>query len=216
MSTNKINVKKRDLEGTSSSRRLRRDGILPGILYGSDNKAIAVEMDLNAVETILHHHSSETILIDIDLEDEGSVSVLMKEIQHHPVTSSLLHVDLQRVKANKPIQLDISLDLKGEPEGVKAGGILDHILHTVSIQCLPADVVESIEVNISDLEIGDIVTISDLNLSSKLTILTDIDSIIAAVNAPKVAEEEEVTDDEGVEELVEPEVITEKEKEQEE
>lgn len=220
MSSKVINVKKRIVEGSSSSRRLRSEGILPGVLYGSDD-VVPVEMDLHIVEKLLNQHSSDTLLVDISLDGKDSFSVLMKEVQHHPVTSALLHVDLQRVVANKPIQVDVAVELKGEPEGVRAGGLLDHVMHNISIQCLPADLVESIEVDISELDIGDSVYVSDLSVSSKLTIITDSESMVAAVNAPNVeAEESEESSEElsenDSEEASEPEVIGEEKEEEKE
>ena len=209
-----LNVKYRNNNGSSSSRRSRSEGILPGILYGSDNEPIAVEMDLHKVEKIVNQHSSDSVLLDIDLDGIGKVSVLMKEIQFHPVTSEILHVDLQRVLANKPIQVDVSVELKGEPEGVKAGGLLDQVLRSITVQSLPADLIESINVDVSNLEIGDSLSICDLNISSKLTVINDQNSLVVAVNAPKVeAAEDEVSEDVS-EEANEPEVISEKEKEE--
>ena len=209
-----LNVKHRNNNGSSSSRRSRSEGILPGILYGSENEPIAVEMDLHKVEKIVNQHSSDSVLLDIDLDGIGKVSVLMKEIQFHPVTSEILHVDLQRVLANKPIQVDVSVELKGEPEGVKAGGLLDQVLRSITVQSLPADLIESIDVDVSNLEIGDSLSICDLNISSKLTVINDQNSLVVAVNAPKVeAAEDEVSEDVS-EEANEPEVISEKEKEE--
>ena len=209
-----LNVKHRNNNGSSSSRRSRSEGILPGILYGSENEPVAVEMDLHKVEKIVNQHSSDSVLLDIDLDGIGKVSVLMKEIQFHPVTSEILHVDLQRVLANKPIQVDVSVELKGEPEGVKAGGLLDQVLRSITVQSLPADLIESINVDVSNLEIGDSLSICDLNISSKLTVINDQNSLVVAVNAPKVEAAEEEASDDVSEEPNEPEVISEKEKEE--
>ncbi|MEC8753115.1 MAG: 50S ribosomal protein L25 [Verrucomicrobiota bacterium] len=205
----KLNIKKRNNQGSSSSRRMRSEGILPGIMYGSDNEPNLVEMNLHQVEQILKNHNSDTILIEVDVENEGSTRVLMKEVQYHPVTSSILHVDLQKVVAGKPIQVDISVELKGEPEGVKSGGLLDHITHSISIECLPKDMISSIEVDISNLDIGNSLSISDISVPPKIKILSDENLIIVSVSAPKVNDtvEDEETEDE---ESSEPEVINEK------
>ncbi|MEC8313848.1 MAG: 50S ribosomal protein L25 [Verrucomicrobiota bacterium] len=205
----KLNIKKRNNQGSSSSRRMRSEGILPGIMYGSDNEPNLVEMNLHQVEQILKNHNSDTILIEVDVENEGSTRVLMKEVQYHPVTSSILHVDLQKVVAGKPIQVDISVELKGEPEGVKSGGLLDHITHSISIECLPKDVISSIEVDISNLDIGNSLSISDISVPPEIKILSDENLIIVSVSAPKVNDtvEDEETEDE---ESSEPEVINEK------
>ena len=210
MEAEKLVVKKRTLEGSASSRRLRAKGSLPGVVYGGKNEAQCVELETHAIEQVLHHHSSESILLDIELEGEGVTAVLIKEVQHHPVTGALVHVDLQRVSANKPIQVEVPLELKGEPEGVKAGGLLDHVQHAIVIEALPGDMVECIEVDVSALEIGQALHVSDVQVDNKLTILTDGEQIVAAVAAPKVVEEEVEAEDTASE----PEVITEKTEEE--
>ena len=210
----KLIVKKRNNQGTSSSRRMRSDGLLPGIIYGSDKESNIVEMNLNQVEKILKNHSSDSVLIEVDLEDEGSVRVLLKEVQYHPVTSSILHVDLQRVVAGKPIQVDVAIELNGEPEGVKSGGIIDHKIHSLSVECLPKDMIESIPVDITNLEIGDSLTVSDITVSSKIKILSDENLQVISINAPKVIDSSDEEIEEADETPAEPEVITEKNEEE--
>tara|TARA_B100000963_G_C22385043_1_gene561854 strand:- start:107 stop:745 length:639 start_codon:yes stop_codon:yes gene_type:complete len=210
----KLIVKKRNNQGTSSSRRMRSDGLLPGIIYGSDKESDIVEMNLNQVEKILKNHSSDTVLIEVDLEDEGSVRVLLKEVQYHPVTSSILHVDLQRVVAGKPIQVDVAIELNGEPEGVKSGGIIDHKIHSLSVECLPKDMIESIPVDITNLNIGDSLKVSDITVTSKIKILTDENLQVICVNAPKVIDSSDEEAEESNEVSAEPEVITEKNEEE--
>ena len=206
----KLIVKKRNNQGTSSSRRMRSDGLLPGIIYGSDKESNIVEMNLNQVEKILKNHSSDSVLIEVDLEDEGSVRVLLKEVQYHPVTSSILHVDLQRVVAGKPIQVDVAIELNGEPEGVKSGGIIDHKIHSLSVECLPKDMIESIPVDITNLEIGDSLNVSDIIVTSKIKILSDENLQVISINAPKVIDSSDEETEEADEASTEPEVITEK------
>ena len=212
MEDKKLIAKKRNLEGSSNARRMRHTGNLPGVVYGSDKSPVSIEVDLHEFEQILHHHTSESLLIDISLEGEGDLSVLVKDVQHHPVSSELIHVDLMRVEANKPISVDIALELVGEAEGVKAGGILDHVMHSIAVECLPGDLVESFEVDVSKLEIGQQLQVTDLNLDSKYKLLVDEESIVAGVSGPQAEEEEEV---EAVEAGAEPEVITEKKEEDE-
>ena len=206
MEAQQISVKKRSLEGTSASRRMRRAGSLPGIVYGIDSNPLSVELETHVVEQVLHHHASETILVDIDLEGGGAVSVLIKDVQHHPVSGALVHVDLQRVAANQTLQVEVSLELEGEPEGVKVGGLLDHVMHTILVECLPGDLPEMVNVDVSELEIGSSIHVSDLKLGSKITVLSDADAVVAGVSPPRVVQEE----DEDGDAAAEPEVITEK------
>lgn len=197
MEDSKLIAKKRDLEGSSNSRRIRKSGALPGVIYGNEKDPASIVLDMHAFEQLLHHHTSETMIIDIEVEGEGTQSVLIKAVQHHPVTSDLVHVDLQRVDANKPVHAEVLLELVGEAAGVKAGGTLDHVMHAVDVECLPADLVEAIEIDVSDLEIGQSLHISDLKIDSKLKVLADAEAIVASLSGPRgeeSAEEEEAAE----------------------
>lgn len=206
MEDKKLIAKKRDLDGSRNARRLRHAGELPGIVYGGDKEPVSVEVNAHEFGLILHHHTSESLLIEIELEGEGDMSVLVKDVQRHPVTSDLIHVDMQRVSADQPIHVDIELELIGEAEGVKAGGTLDQVMHSIGVECLPGDLVEAIEVDVSDLEIGKNLHVSDLGLDAKFKLLVDAEAIVCAVSGPKVESEDE---EEGAA-AGEPEVITEK------
>ena len=205
MQDTKLIAKKRDLEGTSNARRIRAAGQLPAVVYGDEKESVSVEVNAHDFEQILHHHASESLIIEIDLEGEGDLSVLVKDVQHHPVSSDLLHVDLMRVAADKVISVDVQIELVGEAAGVKAGGSLDHVMHAVTIECLPGDLVDTFEVDVSDLEIGQSLNVSDLNLSAQFKVMVDADAVVAAVSGPQAEEEEEAEAVDG-----EPEVITEK------
>ena len=210
MEETKLIAKKRDLQGSPNSRRMRKAGILPAVVYGDGEAAMPVQIETHAFEQLLHHHTSETLLVDIDIEGEGSSSVLVKEVQHHPVTSELVHVDLQKVSANKPIQVEITVEIVGEAEGVKAGGVLDLIMHTLAVECLPGDLVESLQVDVSELEIGTSLHASDIKLGAKLKLLTDPEAIVVAVAEPRTEVEPEEEEGAEGEEGAEPEVISER------
>ena len=206
MEESKLIAKKRDLQGSAHMRRLRGEGILPGVIYADGKEATAIELNAHDFEQLLHHHSSETVLIELDVEGEGSVSALVKEVQHHPVSGNLLHVDLQRMDAKKVIQVEISIEPVGDAEGVKLGGSLDLVMHTIAVECLPGDLVDSLEVDVSALNIGDSLHVSDLKLDDKYKLIGDLDAIVIVISDPP-SEEEEETGEEGA---TEPEVITEK------
>jgi large subunit ribosomal protein L25 len=210
MEDTKLIAKKRDLQGSPNSRRMRKAGMLPAVVYGDGEAATPVQIETHAFEQLLHHHSSETLLVDIEIEGEGSSSVLVKEVQHHPVTSELVHVDLLKVSANKPIQVDITIEVVGEAAGVMVGGVLDLIMHTLAVECLPGDLVDSLQVDVSELEIGSALHASDIKIGAKLKLLTDPEAIVVAVAEPRVEVEPEEEEVEEAEEGAEPEVISEK------
>ncbi|MBN2685720.1 MAG: 50S ribosomal protein L25 [Pontiellaceae bacterium] len=200
MEDKKLIAKKRDLEGSSNARRLRGAGSLPGVVYGADKDPVSVVVDMHDFEQVLHHHTSESLIINIAVEGEGDMSVLVKEVQHHPVTSELVHVDFMRVEADRPIHVDIEIELVGDAAGVKVGGIMDQIMHSIGVECLPADLVEKFEIDVSGLKIGQALHVSDLKLSDKYKVLVDDEAIVASVSGPTA----EADDDEGASE---PEVI---------
>lgn len=214
MEETKLIAKKRDRYGSSNARRIRKAGALPAVIYGAEKETVSVEIDMHAFEKILHHSASESIIIDIELEGEGDLSVLVKDVQHHPVEGGITHADLFRIVAGQLIEVEIALELVGEPAGVNAGGVLDQIMHTIAIECLPQDLVASITLDVSGLEIGDTMCVSDLNLGSESRALVEDDAIVASVAAPRAEEEPEEEEGlaEGAEaaEGAEPEVISEK------
>jgi len=211
MEDTKLIAKKRELQGSANARRLRKSGSLPGVIYGDGEEATAVLLGMHDFEQLLHHHASETMLVEIAVEGEGDVTALLKEVQHHPVTGDLLHADFLKVAADKPIQVEIALEIIGEAAGVKAGGSLEIVMHTLGVECLPGDLVESIEVDVSEMEIGNILHVSDVKLGSNLKLLSDPEAIVVSVAEPR-AEEEEEEDvlGEGAADAAEPEVISEK------
>ena len=196
-------AKKRELNGSYHARRMRKAGRLPAVIYAEGKEATSIELDAHAFELLLHHHASETMIVDLDLEGEGQVSALIKDVQHHPVTGELVHVDLQKMDAKVAIHVEVDVVPVGEAAGVKAGGTMDVVLHSLEVECLPNDLVETFEIDVSKLEIGDHLTVGDLNLGANFKVLTDPESIVIAITGPRA--EEEATEEGG-----EPEVITQK------
>jgi large subunit ribosomal protein L25 len=206
----KLIAKNRDLQGSSNSRRLRKAGNLPCVVYGEGKEAIPVQIEMHAFEQLLHHHATETLITKVALEGAGDVQVLVKDVQRHPVTGDVMHVDLLKIVAGQTIQVDILLELVGEAVGVKGGGVMEHVMHSIAIECLPKDLVESIEVDVSEMEVGDTLCVSDLNLGSKFKTVIEDEAIVAAVAEQRAEEEPEEEAAEEEAEGAEPEVISEK------
>ena len=210
----KITVKSRDEKGSANARRLRRDGWVPGVIYSAGGTACAVSLPKHEFEQMLRHHASEHVMIKIQIDDGAEESVLLKEVQHNALSGSVVHVDMQKVDMNKKLRVEVPVELVGEAEGVRnQGGVLDHLLHYVQIECFPADIPEGISVDVTELKLGETLTIKEVKIdASKYVILMDADIGVASVSLPKVAEEP-VAGEAGAEPAA-PEVIREKKPEE--
>lgn len=165
----------------------------------------------------LKGHASEHLIMDLDVEGEQGHKVLLKDVQHHPVSGRVLHADFHEVSMTKKLRVEIPITLVGDPVGVtQMGGILEHILRSVEVECLPADILEHVDIDVGNLSIGDSVTVGDIKLDmAKYTIISDESLAVATVAAPR-AEEEVKPAEEAVAgaEAAGPEVITEKKPEE--
>ncbi len=209
MSEINLNVRKREEYKESTLNQMRKKGIIPGIYYGHgiDNIEIAAnELDLRPVI-----YTTESHIVNLKF-DEKSLSCILKDVQFHPVTDKPMHFDLIALKEGEMITIEVSVQLAGNPIGVKEGGVLQHILHKLELECLPTNIPSHIDIDISGLNIGDSVKVSDLKLGD-VKILNDENASIVSVVAPTV--EKEVTA-EAAETPAEPEVITKSKKEDEE
>jgi large subunit ribosomal protein L25 len=181
--------------GSRESRRLRRAGLVPGVVYGGGSEARPFQVDQREVRNILVHGGA---LIDLDIEGAGSVPVVIKEEQRDPVRGDLIHLDLQEVELDVEIEADVSIELLGieEAPGVKEGGVLEHVTHQVTISALPTAIPESIPVDVSGMVIGDTMQLSAVVAPEGVEFFLgedqDPDEItIATLNPPRVEEEPE-------------------------
>ena len=188
--------------GKNEARRLRRSGKLPAVVYGGeDSVGIPVSVDPKALLEIFHSDSGVNTLIDLLVDDGNAKQVLVKEFQVHPVSSELLHVDFYRLALDKKITVAVPIVLKGESLGVKQeGGLVDFIHREVQVECMPTEIPEKIEIDISDLMIGQGVRLHEVSGDFPWSPVSDPDTLLVHVIAPKVEEEpeeEEVADGEA-------------------
>jgi large subunit ribosomal protein L25 len=211
----KIIVKSRDENGSANARRLRRDGWVPGVIYSDGGAARSVSLPKHEFQQMLRHHASEHVMIKIQIDGGAEESVLLKEVQHNAINGDAVHVDMQKVDMNKKLRVEVPVELVGEAEGVRnQGGVLDHLLHHVQIECFPADIPEQISVDVTALKLDETLTIKDIqSATAKYTILMDADIGVASVSLPKVVEEEPVAGDVAAAPAT-PEVIREKKPEE--
>ena len=166
-------------------------------------------LDPRNLQAILHSASGHNTIFSLEVKDRGATSVMMKDWQFDPIKETLLHADLLRIAMDKMLQIDVPIVPVGLARGVKdQGGILELVLRQLEIQCLPTDIPDHISIDVSDLEIGSNIRVSNLLVDSKLKVLSDSDLVVAHVIAPKEEQEEEVALVEETEEKsAEPEVI---------
>lgn len=180
--------------GKGGARALRREGKVPVVVYGGDQReTLALAVHERDLMKILRSARGLNTIFQLQLHGDA-VPVIIKDWQADPIKGTLLHADLMRIDMAKVTRVRIPVELVGEPIGVKAqGGLLDFATHHLEVECLPADIPESIRVDVSGLEIGDHVSVKDLNVGEKLRILDDPERVIVSVLAPRVEEVPAVT-----------------------
>jgi large subunit ribosomal protein L25 len=199
-----LKANKRKDAGKGAARTHRREGRVPAILYGHGEESVSITVDRNELDRLVHSISIENTIVDLDVEG-GGYKVLIREIQRHPVRKDFVHVDFFHVAMDEKIHLEIPVVIVGTAEGVKnKGGILDHQLREIEVYCLPGNIPEKIEVDVSALDIGESIHVSDLDLGD-VDVETDLDRTVVAVLAPTVAAEPEEA--EAGEELAEPQLV---------
>src|SRR6266849_7273187 len=189
MEIRELTVTPREGVGKSVSRRLRRSGKTPGILYGGASP-VNIAVDPREVFRIIHGHEGSTQLLRVTFEgSKDSRMVILRDLQLDPVSENLVHVDLQEVNMDKPIQVTVALHHVGEAIGVRdTQGILEMVLREIQVSCLPANIPEDIKADVSNLAIGDVLTVGDLVVPEGVRVLTDRAQAVATV-APPAAEE---------------------------
>jgi large subunit ribosomal protein L25 len=213
----KLESEVRTGSGKGFSRKLRSSGRIPAILYGRKETPLNLELDEVAIRTALHQHP-ESAVIDLAVkggDTDEPVNVIIRDVQRHPASGRILHVDFQRIKFGEKIRVEVKINIVGKPQGVKEqGGILEHSTRSVQIMCLPRKIPEAVELDVSELMIGDAVRVSDLmEKYPDVDFLDEPEITVAGVSPPVVEAEPVAVEEEEVE--GEPELVA-KEKEGEE
>ena len=188
----KLNVENRPITGKKTAKKLRNKGIIPGVLYFKGEEPIQIAVD----ELVMYHalHSGQRIY-EIDVAGTTQY-VMIKEMQYHPVTDALIHIDFMRVRRSEKINISVPLMLIGESLGVKEGGVLSQSLTQIEIECLPTDVPEQIELDVTDLEMNSSYSVADVKIKDEeITIISEQELNVVSIHPP-VAEEEPIVEEE--------------------
>ena len=192
-------VQNRAVLGSAESRRLRRQGMIPGVLYGRV-RPVAITIAERSLRAALTTSGGLNAVLDVVVEGGKAHSSVLKEYQQHPVKGHIIHVDLQEVRLDQPIHATVPLHLHGEPEGAKQGGVLSQVTNELNVEALPLEVPEHLEVDVSQLQIGDSLRLSSLRVPEGVKLLDDLEeTVLATVTAPMREEEPEPVEGEEVE-----------------
>lgn len=200
MAEYKINVQARTAQGKNQVDKLRNKGLVPGIIYHKDSESENVQVDALELRKV-YLNAGSSALVELNLDGEDRI-VLIKDVQYHPVKDQILHVDFQEVRANEKIKVTIPIVLNGRDDIHVQPSVLFQLLEEIDVECFPRDIPQTAEVDVSEMDIGDVKTVSDLDIYSNeaLDILLPGEEPVAALNEPS-HEEEELEEEEEEEEL---------------
>jgi large subunit ribosomal protein L25 len=181
-----VNAKGRNERGKNAARRLRREGMVPGIVYGGKSENIAVAVDPKALQKVLRSEAGRNTILKLEIAGSGATNAILKSWQVDPIKESFLHADFYRIAMDVAIRVTVPIQVRGEARGVKVeGGILELIMREIAVECLPGDIPERIEADVTDLGLNGAVRISDLPVNDKVKILDSPDQIVVHVVSVK-------------------------------
>jgi large subunit ribosomal protein L25 len=200
----KLTVRERDGRGSGDARRLRREGFIPGVLYGSGKQPHAICIPERELRRVLTGQGGLHAILDVVLEGQKTTHAsILKDYQQDPIRGHISHVDLQEVRLDQPIQATVTVQLVGEPAGAKEGGVLSQVQREIRVEALPMEIPEHIDLDVSGMAIGDSLRLADLAPMEGVTYLDDPEeTVLASVGLPTRVEEPEAEVAEG-EELAE-------------
>ena len=186
----KLNVDIRKEHGTSAARRTRLQNKVPAVVYHSGVEATPLSVDKISLNKALR---TGQMIFEVNVEDKNQF-VLVKEIQYHPVTDEIIHIDFQKVKEDEKISLEVAVRSAGEAQGVKLGGLLVQMLNSVTVKCKPAEIPEFLEIDVTDMEMNTNLFVKDITLPEDVEMITAEDIAVVSVQEPKEEKEEAVVE----------------------
>ena len=184
----------RTTTGNGPARRLRQAGQIPAVLYGPETESVLLSVNISDIDRVLKKGRIGQALLNLVIPNNGETSTktaMVKELQLHPVSRNFLHIDFYEVAMDRKIMVNVPVTTTGKAKGVEIGGILQVIRRELEVQCLPLDVPESIEIDITDLDIGDSIHVGDISLQSEIEFLGGENITVVTIVSPKIEEEEE-------------------------
>ena len=215
-----LKAKPRAEIGKGAVKRMRDQGSVPGVIYGAHMKPINVMVAVKELEKALHSATSENVLVDLQVEEDGKMNnrlTLIQEVQHHPFEDTILHIDFHEVLATEKLRTSVPVRPIGEPAGVKTGGgVFEFVMRELHVECLPQDLPDLIEVNVEKMEIGSSIHVGEITPPNGVVLLDDKGQTVFLVAAPITEEELAAMTEAAAAPSAEPEVLTAKKEEGEE
>jgi len=181
-----IEAQTRIPEGKNANRRIRKAGRIPAVIYGSGKEPVVLSLNPVDIRTILRSEAGRNTIFNVNIEGGGQRTAMVKDYQLNPVKGQLIHADLMEIAMDRMLTLMVKVELVGEPQGVKIdGGMLDFVTRAIEIECMPADIPESIKLNVAALRAGDYIRAKDVDLGDKVRILTEPEVVVATIAPPK-------------------------------
>jgi large subunit ribosomal protein L25 len=201
----KLTVKERESRGSADSRRLRKQGFIPGVLYGKGKSSYAICVPERELRRVLTGAGGLHAILDVVLEGQATTHAsILKDYQQDPIRGHISHIDLQEVRLDQPIQASVTVQLIGEPAGVKEGGVLSQVQREINVEALPMEIPEHIDLDVTGMAIGDTLRLADLAPVEGVTYLDDPEeTVLASVGLPAREIEPEPEEPEEGEELAE-------------
>ncbi|MFN3407106.1 MAG: 50S ribosomal protein L25/general stress protein Ctc [Caldimicrobium sp.] len=195
-----LQAEPREKTGKEVSKKLRKKGLIPAILYGKGIEPIPLNIKYSEFEKIYNKYKGETVIFTLEFPNnkEFKKQAILKDIQKDPVTDLFIHLDFQSVEEGRPIEVEVPLEFVGKPIGITKGGILEIMLHELTIECLPTEIPDKIVVDISGLDIGDSLHVKDLQVPQGLKVKDHPEETVATVVAEEEATEEVAPTEEKV------------------
>jgi large subunit ribosomal protein L25 len=168
-----LSVVKREKTGKECAKKLRKQGLIPAIVYGHNFDPVPISVKANELESILHKYKGETLLFNLEVQNGETqrIQAILKDYQLHPVTDKIIHLDFVAIKEGETVSIDVPLEFVGRPVGLTKGGVIEIFMHDLTVECLPSNIPDKIQVDISNLDLGDVLHVKDIKVPEGVKVL---------------------------------------------
>lgn len=180
-----LSAVKRDKTGKECAKKLRKQGLIPAIVYGHNFDPVPISVKANELESILHKYKGETLLFNLEVQNGETqrIQAILKDYQLHPVTDKIIHLDFVAIKEGETVSIDVPLEFVGRPVGLTKGGVIEIFMHDLTVECLPSNIPDKIQVDISNLDLGDVLHVKDIKVPEGVKVLDDPEDTVITIVA---------------------------------